>query len=453
VTVTYDLSGNTHGTTVNGVSSSASISSTTNYAAPDQITVGSSLTTSMSYSSFLGLTSETGPNGTSVDIGYDTSGRPQSSTSPFGATTYTVYNDSASTPNTCTSVNTRWTETILDGLGRALKVLTGSYASSGQTTCSSASGATTLTETDTSYDSCGCSPMGKLASQTVPYTYGGSAGASTTYYYDGIGRTLAVTAGGSDTTGTSYYSYAANTAQATDPAGKWKNFTMDGFGNLYRVIEPDPTGGSNYVTYYTYDLLNHLTGVSMTRSTGTQTRSFVYNGNFLMSATNPENGTVSYTYSSGGKVATRTDAKGQQVVYSYDSYARLSEVQRYPTSGTEDVCQREVYYYDGSNPLSSSYPQNALGHLSAVQYWGGYDPNVSACDTTFTEMYTYSVAGAPVGKQLETTRTLQYSGMGWYPYSFDLAATFSYDNEGRLTGETYPTDHSIFQSSDDFETG
>ncbi len=66
-----------------------------------------------------------------------------------------------------------------------------------------------------------------------------------------------------------------------------------------------------------YDLLNHLTGVSMTRPTGTQTRSFVYNGNFLMSATNAENGTVRYAYNGYGKVATRTDAKGQEVVYSY----------------------------------------------------------------------------------------------------------------------------------------
>ncbi len=197
-----------------------------------------------------------------------------------------------------------------------------------------------------------------------------------------------------------------------------------------------------------YDLLNHLTGVSMTRSTGTQTRSFVYSGNRLTSATNPENGTVSYTYNgTNGKVATRTDAKGQGVAYSYDSYARLAEVQRYPSgiSGGEDTCQREVYYYDGTNPSSSSYPQYAAGRLSAVQYWGAYNPNtLPTCDTTFTEMYTYPSTGAPdpTGKELQATRTLQESGVGWNPYTLTLAATFSYDNEGRMTGETYPTDNS-----------
>ena len=57
-------------------------------------------------------------------------------------------------------------------------------------------------------------------------------------------------------------------------------------------------------------------------------------------------------------------------------------------------------------------------------------------------MYTYATSGAPVGKELLATRTLQYSGEGWFPYTVTLAATFSYDNEGRMTAETYPTDNS-----------
>jgi YD repeat-containing protein len=254
-TNTYDIYGNTTATTVNGVTSTASTSSTTNFAAPDSITVNSTLTTSMTYNSFLGLTNETGPNSTSVDIGYDSAGRPQSSTSAFGATTNYQYYDSASPPNSCSSVNTRWTETILDGLGRALKVLTGTYATSGQTGCSGASGATTLTEADTSYGSCGCSPLGKLMSQTVPYTYGGNVGATTTYAYDGIGRTLtkAMVGPGStpDTQGATTYSYAGNSVTVQDPAGNKKVFTMDAFGNLIQVIE-NPSG-LNYTTTYTYD--------------------------------------------------------------------------------------------------------------------------------------------------------------------------------------------------------
>ncbi len=228
--------------------------------------------------------------------------------------------------------------------------------------------------------------------------------------------------------------YQGNTVKVTDPAGKIKIFTSDAFGNLTQVVE-DPSG-FNYSTTYTYDVLNHLVGVSMPRSTGTQTRSWSYTGNFLMSATNAENGTVSYTYGSNNKVATRTDAKGQVAVYTYDPYARLAEVQRYPsgTGNPEDTCQQEDYYYDNHSPASSTYPTNGMGRLSAVEYWGGYNPLTSpTCDTAFVEMYNYGVPGAPVGKQLQVSRAAA---------TFALTATYTYDNEGRTTAETYPTDNS-----------
>ncbi len=448
-TATYNLYGNTTAAYVNGVASTASVSGTTNYAAPDSITVNSTLTTSMTYSSFLGVTSQTAPDTATVDIGYDALARPASSQSTYGAWTYNVYTDTGSSPNVCTSVNTRWTQTFLDGLGRTLKVLTGSYSSSGPTTCSSASGATILTEADTTYGSCGCSPLGKLMSQTLPYTYGGNTGASTAYTYDGIGRTTQVNTGGSDTSGETTYSYAGNTVTVTQYASgsnKKKVFTMDAFGDLTQVVE-DPSG-LDYVTTYSYDLLGHLSTVAMTRSGVTQNRSFSYSGNQLSYATNPENGTVHYTYyGSGhngyGKIASRTDNKGQAVQYTYDSYARLTGVQRYPSglSGSPDPCQAEVYTYDSDG---SGYSQNVLGRLASAQYMGGNNPNLSplpTCDTTFTEQYSYATSGGPVGKRLNIQRTeTPYSDSGGTATeSINLDASFTYDNEGRMTGEQYPS--------------
>lgn len=49
-------------------------------------------------------------------------------------------------------------------------------------------------------------------------------------------------------------------------------------------------------------------------------------GGFLLSAINPENGTVTYTYNSNGLVASKTDAKGQAFTYQYDSYNRLQKI-------------------------------------------------------------------------------------------------------------------------------
>jgi YD repeat-containing protein len=161
--------------------------------------------------------------------------------------------------------------------------------------------------------------MGKMVKTSMPYAPGGTVYWKT-YTYDGLGRTILVTE--PDGTSNNYYSYVGNTSQATDPAGKWKNFTMDAFGNLTKVIEPDPLNqpSGTLTTTYAYDILNHLTTVTMPRATGTQTRTFNYTtgttvGTLLLSATNPENGTVTYTYNTDKTLATKTDALNQQFRY------------------------------------------------------------------------------------------------------------------------------------------
>jgi YD repeat-containing protein len=135
--------------------------------------------------------------------------------------------------------------------------------------------------------------------------------------YDASGRTLSVTA--PDGASTSTYSYAGNSTTATDPAGKWKTQTKDAFGNLTLVTEPNPAGGANLTTTYTYSPVNQLLTVSMPRNGVTQTRTFTYNGQDMVSSTNPENGTVTYTYDASHRVLTRTDAKNQQTQYTYNT--------------------------------------------------------------------------------------------------------------------------------------
>src|SRR6266498_1636003 len=104
----------------------------------------------------------------------------------------------------------------------------------------------------------------------------------------------------------------------TDPKLKWKVQRTNGLGQLTRVYEPNPAGGADLITDYAYDDLGHLNTVTMPRGGVTQTRTFVYTGNDLTSATNPENGTVTYQYDGAHRVTSRTDAKGQQTQYSYD---------------------------------------------------------------------------------------------------------------------------------------
>ena len=82
---------------------------------------------------------------------------------------------------------------------------------------------------------------------------------------------------------------------------------------------------------YNYDVMGRMTTVQMgRRADGTfkQTRTFVYNTKGqLTSATNPENGSVSYTYFDDGLPQNKTDAKSQTLWFVYDDKHRLLRIE------------------------------------------------------------------------------------------------------------------------------
>ena len=204
-----------------------------------------------------------------------------------------------------------------------------------------------------------------------------------------------------DGASTTKYAYSGNQTTVTDPAGKWKTLTTDVQGNLTAVTEPDPSSntGGTLTTSYTYDWMNHLTGVSMPRGGITQTRSFVYNdAGLLISATNPESGTVTYTYSADNTLNYKHDAKGQDTVYTYDVKKRVTMIQRYPRGKTaqEDISERVVYQYD-TNTEAPVFAQYLTGRLATAQYMI-VDENGNP--SPVTEMYSYHPAGAVTAKRL-----------------------------------------------------
>ena len=256
---------------------------------------------------------------------------------------------------------------------------------------------------DTEYVACACSPLGKLKRTSMPHAPGVSASAWTTYVYDAIGRTLTVTL--PDGVSTTTYAYNGNSTTVTDPAGKWKKFTSDVEGNLVTVTEPDPANpaSATLTTTYSYDWMKHLIGVSMPRGSVTQARTFVYDdAGHLTSATNPENGTVAYYYNSDNTLWYKHDAKGQDVVYSYDSKKRVTQIQRYPTgkNNAEDACQQVNYTYD-ANLAGSTFSANYAGRLTAVQYGVCVSMAGVPITPTITEMYSYHAAGAVTGKRVQ----------------------------------------------------
>ena len=131
---------------------------------------------------------------------------------------------------------------------------------------------------------------------------------------------------------------------------KWKQFTYDAQGSLVVVTEPDPKNVNNTLTTnYTYNGINQLTGVSMTRGTVTQTRSFQWTASDLTQSTNPENGTVTYQYDLAHHVTLRTDAKNQRTTYNYDSYGRVTQGHHYDANNVVQTGQDVTYNYDDPN--------------------------------------------------------------------------------------------------------
>jgi YD repeat-containing protein len=308
-------------------------------------------------------------------------------------------------------------------LGRPIKVETG-YSS------------TTVSIVDTEYDSCACTPLGKVKRVSQPYAPGGTPN-WTTYTYDALGRTVSVThpTVNGQVSGTTTYLYEGNTVKVTDPAGKWKKMAQDALGNLTTVTEPRP-GGGEYQTNYSYNLVNQLVTVSMPRDGNTQTRTFNYDPVTLRlsSTVNPESGTVGYEYNSDGTLLRKTDAKNQKVEYNYDSHKRVTQIRRYTSPSVEDVCQRTDLYYD-SNPFDAGYSTNVAGRLAAKRS-GGANCGGPGSTREFIEMYGYSQAGAATKKRLRVTLSRYVNG--WITGTYDLDSSYGYDNEGKLTSLHYP---------------
>jgi hypothetical protein len=153
--MSYDYAGNV--TWTSGPQGTQTTQNGYNYTVPTQITPNgnSSFATNLGYSSFLGLSSVSGPNGATWSMSYD-NGRPSSVTSPHGATTGITY--SASPAWKRTGTNSRWTKEWLDGVGRVKKTESGD-------------GSGAKSAVDTEYDSCACS----VSVQRIPVERGAKA--------------------------------------------------------------------------------------------------------------------------------------------------------------------------------------------------------------------------------------------------------------------------------------
>jgi len=248
----YDVGGNVVSSDDgHGHTSTSAYSTATQYSAPDTLTPAGDnhLATSLTYTGFLGLTSVAAPNSTAT-FTYDTYARPKNEHFPLRRA-----DDAHLCPDVEPAHHHRENDHHAEHhgneppggkdhsrrvgphhLGRTIKVETSDDDGNNKLTV------------DTVYDSCACSPIGKVKQVSRPYAPGATV-SWTVYTYDALGRTTRIDLPGA--TGAITYAYAGNTVTVTDPAGKWKKYVTDGMGNLTSVTEQRPAGESaDHVTNY-----------------------------------------------------------------------------------------------------------------------------------------------------------------------------------------------------------
>jgi YD repeat-containing protein len=116
-----------------------------------------------------------------------------------------------------------------------------------------------------------------------------------------------------------------------------------------------------YETDYQYDLLDNLLNVTQKGGSSQpnwRLRSFQYNSlSRLLSANNPESGTVLYSYDANGNLLTKTDARGVETAMQYDGLDRLL-VKTY-SDGTPPA----TFFYDRAPIPWAANVQNTNGRL------------------------------------------------------------------------------------------
>ncbi len=299
---------------------------------------------------------------------------------------------------------------------------------------------------------------------------------TTSLFEDALGRLTKVTTPDQATVTTNY---SGNTTTVTDQTGKQRKSIVDGLGRLKNVYEAPNDSNFNYLTTYSYDVLDNLIGVSQ----GSQTRTFNYDSlSRLTSVITPESGTISYQYDVVGNLLVKTDGRGVSAHFDYDSLNRLKRrwynassnssntINNSPAlpSSVAQTDETNFYYDQQALPYEpQDYVRGAsIGKVVAVTYGGitsttgdyfGYDAigrHMQKFQRLGTKDYklttTYNVAGLPTSVGYPSghsvsysydsaARTLNFTGTLGDGFNRDYSTEATYSPFGRLTKEKFGT--------------
>jgi RHS repeat-associated protein len=394
------------------------------YALPSVATNALGQTVKMQYNYALGAaTGVKDANGVITKTEYDNLGRPFRVTAALGLTEQsvsvlsypTLQENSARVSKQLDAVRWLTSKTDFDGFGRAI---TSWQSEDGQTM----NLASFTIRADTVYDA-----IGRVRQASNPYRPASETPIYATTAFDLAGRVVSVTTPDNAVVTTSYY---ANTVTVSDQMQRQRKSVTDALGRLTQVYEAPNDPNYNYLTSYGYNTLDNLTSVSQ----GTQTRTFVYDSlKRLISATNPESGTICYGtvsggqcqadgYDANGNLLYKTDARGVRASYTYDELNRSKGV-----SYSSDDASTPTVIRTYDNPAAGA---NGLGRPWKTETAG----------TSLTTIAEYDALGRP-----RTQKQQFFRNNGWGS-SFTISA--AYDKAGHVLAETYPSGHSTSYNFD-----
>ncbi|MBZ5530317.1 MAG: hypothetical protein LAO20_02695 [Acidobacteriia bacterium] len=222
--------------------------------------------------------------------------------------------------------------------------------------------------------------------------------------------------------------YTWNSSQFTQPS-----FTTTASGaGLTGGYNASDINNNPYVTQYQYDGLGNLLRVDQKGSapgdsTQWRTRLFTYDSlSRLLTAQNPESGTISYTYDADGELLMKTspapnhtDGTTQTVSYCYDELHRSTKRDYQSHTYAPPACPITApvvsYVYDSGD--------NAKGHLTSLT------------DQAGSASYSYDILGRLTGE----TRVIG---------SISKSISYAYHLGGSVKTLTYPNGHVVTYTPD-----
>lgn len=384
---------------------------------PHTISNPKSQTTTFEYAPCTGfVTKITDANQQSTSMTYDSLGRVTSTSFPDGGSSSVVYHDPA--PSSIeTTVNMSPTQSafsrdIYDGLARKISSQIG-Y-----------DGDTKTTVARTVYDEDGNVWHKYLKANSLSLY-------DNEYYYDTLGRVIERDNEIGDPI---YTAYHANVVDSADLTGNHTLRTSDALGRLSAVLEPDATTGTpSYLTEYKYDASGSLRQVDQWGgahgNSGNRQRLFTYNGlGQLVSANNPEAGTITYTYDSNGNLQTKTDAS-HTILYCYDELNRLTA-----KSAADTAC------LGIRNPYAQfTYDTGGVGQLNLIGRLAGETSG------TIANLHTRNFSYDPMGRLLSVQEYFTAESFAPQFHTTSMA----YDWAGDITQITYPSNRVVTNSWND----